>query len=167
MYKRQVGLRFSFEVLKPQLLTEINASNVGTTVYTFRSDFTGYAPKLGIEFNAYKSPSSRVFLLGYTGTASVSYKNDYADHTEEGKGTQTLYGGSVGYEGFLTDTTTYMIDVGYRTLNFDKIDYAKDVAVGIDGQAHAAGAPVLDINGQQRTLNFSGAYIGIGFRFYL
>ncbi|MBK9323944.1 MAG: hypothetical protein IPM97_13545 [Bdellovibrionaceae bacterium] len=162
-----VGLRFGFEVFKPQLLTEINATNSGTTVYTLKSEYTGYAPKLGIELNVHKSPSSRVFLLGYAGTASVSYKNDYADHTEEGKGTKTLYGGSIGYEGFLTDTTTYMFDVGYRELNFDKINYAKDVALGIDGQAHTAGTPVLDMNGQQRTLNFTGVYFGIGFRFYL
>ncbi len=162
-----VGLRFSFEVFKPQLLSDVNATNGGATVYTFKSDYTGYSPKLGIEINLYKTPASRVFMLGYTGAASVSYKNDYADHSEEGKGTQTLYGGSIGYEGFLTDTTTYIVDVGYRTLNFEKIDYAKDVAVGIDGQAHTAGTPVLDVNGEQRTLNFNGAYIGIGFRFYL
>lgn len=161
------SLRFGFEIFKPFALTEVVAQNAGVDVYTLKSDITGYAPKLGLELNLYKSKYYRAFLLGYVGSASVSYKNEYTTHTEEAKSSATLSGGSLGFEGLLTDTTTFILEGGYRSLNFLELNYANNVTTGIDGAAHAIGDPVLDINGDKRSLNFSGMYLSVGFRFYL
>jgi hypothetical protein len=163
----KIGVRFGFEILKPQSLTEVNALNGAVSAYTFKSDYTGYAPKVGLEVALAKGSGLRSFLMAYVGSASISYKNEYSSHSEEAKGTATLYGGTVGLEGILSDTTTYVLEAGYRKLNFDKITYSGAVTTGVDGASHAAGDPVLDVNGQQRTLNFNGAYLSVGFRFYL
>ena len=170
-----VSFRFGFEVLKPPALTSVTATNGGATAYTLNSTYTGFAPKLGVEINLKKSSTWRLFLMGFYGSASVSYKNDYTivnyapitDHSEEFKGSAALYGGTLGFEGLLTDTTTYLIEAGFRRLDVTNLNYSKDVTTGIDNKAHAAGDPALDVNGNQRTLDFSGAYLSIGFRFYM
>jgi hypothetical protein len=162
-----ISFRFGFEVFKPLALKDITADNGGTTAYTFNSEVTGYAPKLGVEVNLHRSATYRSFLQVFAGTASVSYKNDYGSFLEEAKGSSTLYGGSLGVESLLTDTTTYIFEMGYRVMQVSNFKYAKDVASGPDGAAHAAGDPVLDVNGDQRTMNFGGGYISIGFRFYM
>jgi hypothetical protein len=168
-----VSLRFGFEIFKPSALKAVPANNGTTDIYTLNSDITGYAPKLGVEINLQKSSTYRSFLTAYVGSGSASYKNDYtivsypgvADHSVEAKGSQTLYGGSLGVESHLTDTTTYIFEFGYRQMKIDNLKYSKGVTT-FSG-AKTAGDPVLDANGQARSLDFTGGYISLGFRFYL
>ncbi len=169
--KSLLNLRFGFEVLKPSQV-DSTASN-GSEQYVVSSDILGYAPKLSIEFNLRPTPQSRSFIALTVGSASVTLKNDYAftaaypgvDSTMEAKGSGTLLGASMGYEGILTDTTTIMCEVGYRNLLIDNLKYSKDVTTFTG--AHASGDAVLNSSGEQRTLDFSGVIISVGFRFYL
>lgn len=169
-----VSLRFGFEVFKPSALTGVTATNASSTdIYTLNSSVTAYAPKVGFEINLQKTQTYRAFLAAYAGTGSVSYKNDYtilsyggvSDHSVEAKGSGTLYGGSLGVESHLTDTTTYLFEFGYRQMKFENLKYSKDVTT-FSG-AKVAGDDVLDANGDKRVLDFTGGYISIGFRFYM
>lgn len=168
-----VSLRFGFEIIKPSALKEVLANNGTTDIYSLNSDVTAYAPKLGLEINLQKTNTYRSFLQAYVGSGSVSYKNDYTiisyggqtNHSVEGKGTAMLYGGSLGVESHLTDTTTYLFEFGYRQMKADSLKYSKDVTTFRGAQT--AGSPVTDANGDARVLDFTGGYISLGFRFYL
>jgi hypothetical protein len=169
-----MSLRFGFEVFKPSLLKSVTATNAGSTdIYTLDSNITGYAPKLGLEINLQKSSTYRAFIAAYAGSGSVSYKNDYtilnypgvSNHSVEAKGSGALYGGSLGVESHLTDTTTYVFEFGYRQMKVDNLKYAKDVTT-FSG-AKTAGSPVVDANDNKRTLDFTGGYVSLGFRFYM
>jgi len=169
-----VSLRFGFEVFKPSTLSEVivtNASAVDT--YTLNSSITGYAPKLGLEINLQRTPTYRAFISAYAGQGSVSYKNDYtilnyggvSDHSVDAKGSGTLYGGTLGVESHMTDTTTYMFEFGYRQMKVENLKYSKDVTT-FSG-AKVAGDDVVDAGGTKRVLDFTGGYISLGFRFYM
>ncbi|WP_413290205.1 hypothetical protein [Bdellovibrio sp. HCB337] len=174
LYSRPyVSMRFGFEVFKPSMLKDVVASSGATEIYSLNSDVVAFAPKLGIEFNVHSTANYRSFIQVFGGSASVSYKNDYtiisyggqSDHSVSAKGTTTYYGGSLGVESHMTDTTTYIFEFGYRKMLVDNLKYSKDVTT-FQG-AQTAGSPVLDIDGNPRTLDFSGGFISIGFRFYL
>lgn len=168
-----VSLRFGFEVFKPSSLKAAPANNGTTDIYTLNSDITAYAPKLGLEINLQKSGTFRSFITAYVGSGSASYKNDYTianypgvvDHSVEAKGSRTLYGGSLGVESYMTDTTTYIFEFGYRQMKIENLKYSKNVTT-FSG-AKIAGDPVLDAYGQPRIIDFTGGYISLGFRFYM
>lgn len=169
-----VNFRFGFEVFKPSALKEVPAQNSGgTDIYTLNSDITAYAPKLGIEINLQKTNTFRAFITASAGSASASYKNDYTivsypgvlDHSVEAKGTGLLYSGTLGVESHMTDTTTYIFEFGYRQLKIEGFNYSKDVTT-FSG-AKVSGDAVLDASGNARTLDFTGGYISLGFRFYM
>ena len=171
--KSAMSLRFGFEILKPTALKDSKASNGTTDLYNVNSDVSVFMPKLGLEINLQRTATYRAFLQAYAGAASVSYKNDYtminyagqSDHSVEAKGTAVAYGGTLGVESHLTDTTTYVFEFGYRQMKVDGLKYGKDVTTFRGSQT--AGDPVLDATGKPRTLDFTGGYISFGFRFYL
>lgn len=169
-----VSVRFGFEIFKPSTLTGVAAKDGGgADIYSLESAITGFAPKLGIEVNLQSTNTYRAFISAYAGTTSVSYKNDYTvtnfagvtDHSVEAKGGGSVYGGTLGVESHLTDTTTYIFEFGYRQMKVNNFKYSK--AVTTFGGAMASGDPVLDANGTARELDFTGGHVSLGFRFYL
>lgn len=175
--KPRASLRFGFEILKPSVL-ESTANNGTSDLYSAKSDVLGYVPKLSFELNVHGDNSSRSFVSVTVGTASVTLKNDYAltaagqtaypgvvDHSIEAKGSSTLLSASLGYEGIMTDTTTVVVEFGYRQLKIDNLKYSKDVTT-FSG-AKTSGDDLMTSSGAKRELDFSGGFISIGFRFYM
>lgn len=177
IYSRALAsLRLGFEILRPPLLNSA-ASNGTSELYTVQSDLLGYVPKLTLEVNLHGTNTYRSFVSVSVGSASLTMKNDYvltsagqtaypgvADHSIEAKASSTLLAGSLGYEGILSDSTTYLIEFGYRQLKFDNFKYSKDVTT-FSG-AKASGDKVLTNTGAERVLDFGGGFISLGFRFY-
>lgn len=173
-----VSLRFGLEILKPLALEGATASNGSDDLYTANSEVFGYAPKIGIEFNLHGNNTSRSFVAVGVGSASVTMKNSYtltaagqtafpgvANHDIETKGSGTLLNASLGYEGLLTDTTTIVVEFGYRQMKVDNLEYTGS-ATTFQG-AVSSGDKVTTSSGAARELDFSGAFIVLGFRFYL
>lgn len=177
LYSRSgASLRFGFEVLKPTLL-ESMAKDGTTDLYSASSELLGYAPKITLEVNLHKTGADRSFISVGVGSASVTMKNAYTltsagqtayagvtDHSTESKASSTLAAASLGYEGLLTDNTTILVEFGYRQLKFDNFKYSKDVTT-FSG-AKVSGDKVLANAGADRTIDFSGGFISLGFRFY-
>ncbi|MGZ3770886.1 MAG: hypothetical protein ACXVCP_12230 [Bdellovibrio sp.] len=172
-----LGFRFGFEIIKPFAL-DSTANNGTSDLYSVTSSLVGYAPKLGVDFNIHRANTSRSFFSAAIGSASVTMKNEYkltaagqsafpgvTDHTAESKGDGTLLEASLGYEGLLADTTTFLVEFGYRQLKINNLKYVKDVTTFTGSKVN--GDNVLNSSGVQRTLDFSGAFISIGFRFYM
>lgn len=171
----RAGWRFGFEIIKPATLNGVSATNAGgTELYQVKSDLSCYIPKLGLELIVRQTPTMRMAIFGYGGTASLAMKNDYtnvtiapsADFSVEAKSAANLMGGGLLTEFHTMDSTTLMIELGYRDLKFKEIKYSKNVAAGFNG-AITAGDLVLDTDGSNRTISFSGAYLSLGFRFWL
>lgn len=168
-----VSVRFGFELYKPSALKQVVANDGSNDTYSLASDITGYAPKIGIELNLQKTNVYRSFIHAYIGSGSVTLKNDYtilnfagvSDHSIDAKGSGSLYGGAIGVESHMTDTTTYIFEMGYRQLKFANMKYSKDVSTFSGGKN--TGDPLTDTAGTARVLDFTGPYISLGFRFYM
>ncbi|KHD89231.1 MAG: hypothetical protein OM95_05315 [Bdellovibrio sp. ArHS] len=174
---RYLNFRFGFEILKPSAL-DSTANNGTDDLYSADSQILGYVPKVGLEVNLQSTNTYRSFVSASAGLANVTLKNAYtlttagqtafpgvADHTAESKGTATSLQASLGYEGVLSDTTTILVEFGYRQLKIDNLKYTKDVTT-FSG-AKSSGDAVLTSTGEQRELDFSGGFISLGFRFYM
>lgn len=165
--------RFGFEIIKPQKLKAISATQSGSTVYQLDSDVTGYAPKIGLELSAWRNNSQRVFIFAYVGSANISLKNEYSsltiapnvDHAVEMTGTGNLIGGGFGYEIAAFDTTSFVLETAYRSLKVGDFKYSKDVTT-FSG-AVTSGSTVLKTDGEKRSVDLSGLYVTLGFRFWL
>ncbi|MEN0060222.1 MAG: hypothetical protein AAGB31_15395 [Bdellovibrio sp.] len=178
LYSRPAAsLRFGFEILKPVNL-ESTAKNSSSSLYSAEGEILGYVPKVALELNLHGSNTYRSFFAATVGAAQVTLKNNYtlttagqaaypsvSNHEVEGKGSSTLLSASLGYEGIMSDTTTILVEFGYRQLKFDSLKYTKDVTT-FSG-AKASGDTMVKSTGENRELDFSGGFISIGFRFYL
>ena len=178
MYSRKfANLRFGFEILKPQKLDNISGTNSsGTQLYTETSDILAYAPKLSVDINLHGTNEFRSFVSLSAGYGSVTLKNSYSytaagsaaypgvDSSIEAKGTATLLAASLGYEGILSDTTTYVFEFGYRSLKFNSLEYSK--AFTTMTGAVSSGDPMMN-GSSKRSIDLSGGFLSLGFRFYL
>lgn len=168
-----LNFRFGFEMLKPDVLKDVEAKNAGTRVYLLNSEVLAYAPKIGVEANLQKSSSNRSFVFGYFGSGSLTIKNNYSsstiaplgDHEVEMTGSTTLMGYGLGYESYMTDTATYIFEVGYRQYDFGSLKYKK--AVTTFSGAKAAGDAVNDISSVAKEIKLSGYFVSLGFRIYM
>lgn len=170
---KTLTLRFGFELMKPAKTLAVASDAGGGALYSVQSDVSGYYPKLGLEVNFKTMPTWRVFLFGAAGQTSVSVTNTYtavtiapsADFTTKYKGSATTWEAGLGSELFAFDTTTLVLMAGYRKMNADKLTYAE--AVTEFNGARAAGDPVLMTDGTNRGIDFTGMFLGLGFRWYL
>lgn len=172
---KTINWRFGFEILKPAVVTATVSNAAGTALYDVKSDVTGFLPKLGVEINLKTTPTYRVLLFGYVGQTSVTIQNDYsnltiapnANFTTKYKGNCSTKGGGLAVEFAAFDTSTLALELGYRDSFIDKIVYAGDVTDF--GGARTAGdrANWVAEDGKAREIDFSGAYVSAGFRFYL
>ncbi len=167
-----VGWRFSFEIIKPSKLKEVNALAGSAIKYQVDSDVTAVAPKLGIEIHLNKKPNYRFYLFGYYGSSSLTMTNAYtatiapvSSHTVEAKSAATEVGGGLGFENSFVDTTSFIVEIGYRTLVFSEVKYSKDV-VTFQG-AKTVGELLKNLDGTNRSLDFTGYTVSAGFRFWL
>lgn len=169
----RVSWRFGFEILKPAALAGVEAGDGTTTAYTVSSVVMAYLPKVGIELNLRTMDQWRVYIFGQFGTGTLSVTNTYtdvsiapgADFIVKYQGAATTQGGGMGYEFTAFDTTSVLIEAGYRQMTFDKVVYSEDVT---DFQgAHAAGDQAMWTDGKRREIDFSGGYVTIGARWYL
>ena len=172
--KGMIGWRFGFEMIKPTVLADVSATNAaGTTLYQLKTESSAMAPKFGLEIYFIRRETRRFFLFGYTGTASLTLKNDYtsvnispsASHSVEAKGAATLTGMGLGFENLMFDTTTLVLEAGYRTLDFASMTYSKSVTTFSGAQT--AGTVITDTQAANRSMKFTGYYGTVGFRFWL
>jgi hypothetical protein len=174
------GFRVGIEMIRPSAIYAIQGMDTSLTpMYDFESYIQALIPKAGFDFGLYVTELSRVYLSVSGGSVTANIKNSYnltaagqtafpgiADYVEESTGTSTMYETVFGYEHLLSDTTTFCFELGYRSLKVGQFKYKSDIT-DIYGTAHAAGDVVLNSDGLDRSLDFSGAFAGLALRFYL
>lgn len=175
-----VNWRFGFEILKPSDLKEVKGSSAGGTEYfSLSNSISGYAPKIGLEFNIKKWGQSRLFANLDIGQATVTVQNSYvmttagntqfptpgADFREEVVGTGNLIESAVGFETLLSDTSTVVFDAGYRTLEVGSFKH-NTTANTFQGNV-VKGDAALNADGSARTLSLSGAFASVILRIWI
>jgi hypothetical protein len=138
--REKLNLRIGLEYIRPLALENKQGTRTsdGSAVYNASSEISVLAPKMTIEFNLKRTPSSRFFISAAGGYATIDVRNEYAltttgrtvfnninDFDEQLTGISYLYEGTFGYENLLADSTTFVLEAGYRSLIFDSISYKK------------------------------------------
>lgn len=173
-----VQMRFAFEVLRPPEIKTSGMSNAQAELYAMTSELSVYAPKLGLEVAVWKRPRQRFLLWGAVGSASLMGRNSYVltpagevqfapvtEHYEDLRGTASLFEGGMSYESLISDATTWVLEGGYRQLKFDKITHNRDVR-SFSGN-YQKGDTARNMDGKDRAVDLSQAYLAIAFRFWI
>jgi hypothetical protein len=177
--KQGVSLRGSLEVLRPQDLNDVKATTAsGSEVYSMTSEISVWVPKIALEITMKQWPTNRMFLEVGTGYASLAARNSYtftpagttaygglSDFYEDLRSATPMYEAALGYESLLTDSTTFVLQAGYRRLVFDDIKQNRDVTT-FQGPV-VKGDPALNTDSSKRSLDLSTYYIGLALRFWL
>lgn len=175
---KEITLRFGFEVIRPSAVKDISGTNAaGTELFTVDTDVSGYVPRIGLDINIKQWTSSRIFLNASYGLANVTVQNSYgftsagtaayslADFREEVKGSAPMTEYGLGFEYNAFDTTTVVLDAGYRYLKVDEFSHNVDVT-NFQG-AVTKGATALGNDGGRRSLDLSGYFASLHLRFWL
>lgn len=164
-------IRFGLEVIVPKAVKDAKATQGGVVQYTITSKGTIYLPKIGLDLNLHSGTYHRLYVTGSAGYAKADYKNDYkdviaavGDHGVEFSSTSQLIFAGAGVEFYTMDTTTILLEAGYRSLVFRDFRYSKG-ATTFSGDVNT-GDVVKDINESTRTVGYSGIVASVGFRFY-
>ena len=169
-------LGFEFLPIPTQNLT--GSSRISTAaLYNLSSNASAVNPKLGFEFNLKSWTNSRAWILAEVGESFIDIQNNYSfttagttqfglsNFTEEVKGQQLFYDAGIGFETILSDTTALEFDAGYRVLNYTTLTHNQAVTT-FQGSV-SSGTVATNNNGTNRSLNMSGAFAGVGFRFWI
>ncbi len=170
--------KMAIEVLRPETLKTVSMTDAtGAQLSDMSSEITVVIPKVGVDLNFKTYSLTRIYGFFSAGYGNLSIRNDYrfttagaalfglADFSEDLKSTALTYDGGVAFERFLSDTTTFNIELGYRQINFTQLKFTKDV-INFSG-SQAKNAAATDYAGNARKLSLSGPFIGLTFRIYL
>lgn len=167
----RVGFRFGVESMAPPAI-EGNASSGNSIVYHYRNTMTVIAPKIGMEIYFKSTGWYRISGYGFFGQANLVSETDYSaaeltpgDHNVNQKSSASMYGGGLMVEASVFDNTTLLLEAGYRQLKFSNVLYSKDITT-FNG-TYSSGDRVVNADGTDRLIDFTGTYVMLGFRFYL
>ena len=159
-FTEQVNLRIGAMVLQSKI-GGIKGSSPSTSAEFFEleSDIFVFNPQAVFEYTFKGTATSRFVLYAGLGYANVRLDNKYNINATG----ETVVGG--GWECLFVDNVTAFVDVGYRFLDANKMKHKTDEAV-IGGNV-TKGSELNNSNGQVRTLDLGGPFIGLSFRFYI
>ena len=177
-FTEQVNLRIGAMVLQSKI-GGIKGSSPSTSAEFFEleSDIFVFNPQAVFEYTFKGTATSRFVLYAGLGYANVRLDNKYninatgetelgvSSYTEKSEGNFISGVVGVGWEGLFVDNVTAFVDVGYRFLDANKMKHKTDEAV-IGGNV-TKGSELNNSNGQVRTLDLGGPFIGLAFRFYI
>lgn len=175
----KLNLRIGVEYLMPKKLSDVSGSNgSGAKMFDLESEITALIPGASIELIMYQSPVSRILLGVGLGLASVALENVYTmtpagnaalgvgDFTEKGKANVATAQAYIGWERHFTDTVTVLFEAGYRHLPVAELE-SSSAAATISDSSLSDGEALKNMNGGTRTLDLSGPFAGLAFRFYI
>lgn len=174
---RFVNIRIGLEIIRaPQIDTDGVYKSTLVKKYSLTSNLAVLIPKIGFEMNIKRWQRARLQMGGSVGYANLSARNSYvftssgtstynlSDFAEELSATTMDYEGFLGFETLLADSTTVLLEGGYRSITFSEMTYSKDVTNFKGSQTKDK--PALNSDGNKRTLDLSQAYVGLSFRFW-
>lgn len=175
---KYLNLRFGLEVLKPSDIKDNKGkSSSGSEYYSMNAEISAIIPKLVFEFNVREMPTSRICILAGVGYANLVARNSYTMTTagtnslgvsefyEDLRGTALQYEGGLAYEKLLSDSTTFMVEAGYRSLLFTEVRHNR-AATTFQGSVNKNDI-AKNMDGSNRQLDLTNYYGGIALRFWI
>lgn len=169
-----VSLRLGAEVIKPKTNSDIKGTDSsGNQIFNLESSVFAFIPRATIEYAIGSTPHSRWLATLGAGVAVVTVDNTYTqvasstgltDHVESGTGTGTMIEIATAYEFLLSDTATMFWNIGYRRVSPAAFQSNKDVTSFMGSEPKDSDLKNQD--GSNRTVNLSGPFAGVAFRFY-
>jgi len=174
----RANFKLGLEFIRPQVVSGAQAIGAGDVLYyRVTSGIISYGPVAGLDLILKAGESYRIYITTALGYMKTTLKNDYEfssqgrtnygginDYTEEGSAIGAMGRGGLGLEFSLADTATLAFDVGYRSLTTTNLIHER-TAVTLNGSV-VSGGVMKDQNGNDRKVNLSGGWAGIGLRFY-
>ena len=173
-----IAMRFGLEVIRPPDLKDAKGTDAaGNNLYSLTSELSVIAPKFSVDINLKRWEKAKLFLELGAGYASLAARNSYIlttagktqfaipDFYEDLRAGAPLYEAGIGYESLLTDATTFLVEGGYRVLNFTSVKHNSDITT-FQGPV-TKGAAATNMDGSNRTLNLNNYFIGLSLRFWL
>ncbi len=173
---KKLNFKIYAEYLFPKHLTNITGRSGSTALYNLDSDVSVLIPSVALEY-AIKSTNSWRWLLGggygyamgnmdnkYTFTSAGTSQTGVSNFEEKSTATSSMYLAYTSFEFQFTDIATMMIGAGYRYLRMNTWSASTGVT-GLNGTV-ASGSTLTNQDGSNRSINLSGPYAGITFRFY-
>ncbi len=170
-------IRLGVALLRPQVIEGAQAKDTSDAVlYRLNSGIIAFGPVMSFEFPIKVFESTRFYFMGGLGYMKVTVKNDYqftaagttayslADYTEEASAYTWMSEVGIGMELPLADASTFILNTGYRSLTANGLKHERSTPA--IGGAIDSGDTLKDSNGQDRNLNLSSYWVGIGLRFY-
>jgi hypothetical protein len=174
----QINFRVAAEVMQAKIGGVKGSDPSSSTEYfELESDIFVFNPQAVIEYTFKGTTTSRFVSYAGLGYANVRLDNKFEinsagesnlgvqSYTEKSEGNFISGVAGVGWEGLFVDNVTAFVDIGYRFLDANKLKYKADETV-IGGQV-SKGDELSNSNGNTRSLDLGGPYIGIAFRFYI
>ncbi len=179
--RRKLSLKFAAELIKVPTKEGIKGFRADgvTERFTLKSELEVFNPHFTMEFNFKHDEVSRTYFYMGAGWGQMTLKNTYvftptgltdftnvsADYMGEAKSSFINYHFGLGYEDLFTDNVTFYATLGYRFL--DALSVNNDYTGESINGAVTSGSILNDNSSSPLTLSMSGAYIGVGFRFYI
>lgn len=179
-FKDRVTVRLGMEILQTKPLKEIAGKNSGgDNRFLLTSEVLILQPTATVEVNIIPNSESRFFIFAGAGLSDITMDNTFAmtatgtselggvtDFSEKATATAISGYGGVGYEMLMADTVTVAFELGYRYLPVPKLEFKGDATTIAQG-AVVKGGTVLNTDGSKREFDMSGAFVSVGFRFYI
>ena len=174
----RITLRLGVDYIMPRDQMGVIATDAGgTQLFSLDSKLSAFVLLGNLELLAYRGSRSRALIGAGYGTATANLQNQYTmtatgttqlgvtDYTEEATGTAPMMQGYLGWEFLFTDTATAALQGGYRYLQIPSFKSTKTTTAITGSQSN--GSAIHNYDGSERSMNLSGAFVGITFRFYL
>ncbi len=173
---KRFNLKLYAEYLFPRHLTNVTGSNAaGTGLYNLDTHVTTLIPTLALEFAVKSGNTWRLLVGGGYGYAMANLANKYtfttagqsfglSDFEEDATSNSSMYLGYTALEFQFSDIATMMLTAGYRYLKLSAFTSSAAVK-GFNGN-EAIGSILLNQDGSNRSVDLSGPYGGVSFRFY-
>jgi hypothetical protein len=173
----RVAVRLGVDYVFPRTQVGIiGTDSSGNQLYELTSAVSAFAFMGNLELIGYKGSHSRALLGAGYGTATLDLSNEYTmsdagisrfgigSFTEKGTGTAPLMQAYIGFEVLFTDNATATFTAGYRYLVVPEMKSTKETTA-ISG-SQTKGGPMTNHDGSPRSLNLSGGFAGLIFKFY-
>jgi hypothetical protein len=173
----RANLRLGGEFLLPAPMGSITGSSAtGATLFSLNSKLTAVLAMANIEY-AIKQGTTWKFLASvgggygwvaldnvYTMTAAGTTASGLASFTESSAATAPAAEAALAIEFLFAEQATLVLDGGYRYMKVGSLAYTSTQATYTGSMA--SGATVINMNGEQRSLDLGGPFAGISLRFY-
>ncbi len=171
-------LRVAVELLMPKHISDVRGKNAaGDELFLLDTQTSALVPMAYVDYNFYTFSTSKAFVGLGVGHAYIKMENDYqftdvgrttynmSDFVEKAEGQTVSTHVYAGYEMLFADNATVVFDIGYRKLYANTLNHLNAVTT-FNGPV-ARGAQVVKNDSGPRDVDFSGAYVGMAFRFYI